>query len=253
MACLICLNSCKDKTKTEETGVLITDSNSSNTNAVLGAANDSACAINPLVGYWLSANYQKNILANLSPYKCSKTIYDVSEIAVDKDAAKVVYGNAEAEELSYKIEQGEKFEMTLKNQMKFRYKGNNKAQLTAKKIDEEFVKVEEPLSGRSILEQFVVSRLIVGEYESKFGNVVFKEDGRIQGLEKYASYKVFTTFEELSDFDLIEFRDLNEKADYKAWAIDGDVLILYEIVPGSAYLFEKGDEWLRLKLKTAVG
>ena len=99
MACLICLNSCKDKTKTEETGVLITDSNSSNTNAVLGAANDSACAINPLVGYWLSANYQKNILANLSPYKCSKTIYDVSEIAVDKDAAKVVYGNAEAEEL----------------------------------------------------------------------------------------------------------------------------------------------------------
>lgn len=236
---------CKEKGSTSES--------SASTDTTTVSSSGEVCSVNPLEGYWISANYKNELLDNLSPYLCSKNLTDITEVWINEKNANVVYGNAEAEGYEYsKSSAAESFEIELSNGFKMAYKGDNKATISGNNIDDELVKCEKPLLNRTALEQFVVSHLFVGNYETLDGDVTLKEDGTIQGIPNYSSYKVFTTFEELSDFDLIEFRDLDGKADYKAWEIKGDLLILYNIVPGDAYVFAKGKEWKRLKLKEAV-
>lgn len=215
---------------------------------------DSAtCVVNPLMGNWLNSSYHKAILDNLSPYKSLKLIGDFSEILVEENSVSLVYNNSESEKLTFTKESGEKFVLKLSNGLDLTYNGNNKAQIVGKKINESFAKVEKPGDGRSTVEQFVMSRLIAGTYNSKTSKVSFSENGSVSGIENYSFYKVYTVFEELSDFDIMEFRDAAGKASFKAWEIKNDELILFNIQPGTSYIFEKGDEWLRLKLIEAVG
>ena len=211
------------------------------------------CSVNPLKGYWISASYKSEILDNFSAYLCSKNLGDITEVWINEKNAHVVYANAEGEGYEYsKSENEESFEIEFSNNLKMLYKGDNKALIRGNKMEEDLVKCEKPLVDRSALEQFVVSHLFVGSYETLGNDVELREDGTLVGLSNYSSYKVFTTFEELSDFDLIEFRDSEGKVDYKAWEIKGDVIVLYSIVPGNAYVFAKGKEWKRLKLRDAV-
>ncbi|MFY0671780.1 MAG: hypothetical protein JXQ87_00165 [Bacteroidia bacterium] len=241
----LCFFCCKEKSSIKSSENL----NDSSTTCSLG----EVCDVNPLDGYWISERYKKGLTDNLSPFLCSKKIGDVSEVWINEKSAHVVYGNAEGDSYEYvKSKEEESFEIELSNQMKITYQGDNRALITGNKIDEYLSKCEEPFEGRSALEQFVISHLFVGSYESLEGNVSLNEDGTLMGLANYLSYKVFTSFEELSDFDLIELRDLNGKADYKAWEIQGDILILFNIVPGDSYVFAKGKEWKRLKLKEAI-
>lgn len=208
--------------------------------------------INPLMGYWISRAYNKELLDNLSPYKCSRNINGITELWINEKMAKVVFNNAEGQDFNYVNEAAEKYTLKLSDNLSIIYNGDNKAIIKNGKERNDLIKSEKPYGNRTVLEQFVVSHLFVGEYITNNGKVVFNEDGSLTGLDKYLTYKVYTSFEELSDFDLIEFRDVDGKADYKAWEIQDDILILYNIVPGEAYVFGKGKEWLRLKLSKAL-
>ncbi|MBI1183764.1 hypothetical protein GC194_05810 [bacterium] len=232
---------CKEKPKGSE------ETLSANINAA-----DSTKESNTLLGSWISASYQKAVLENRSPYRSIPQLGEISELEVDGNEVSLVYNNSEGEVFAYEEVKGQQYSLKLGNGLQLVYNGSDKATIEGNKINESFVRSEAPAGHWSVVEQFIMSRLLAGSYNSAIGKVEINHDGTLKGLNNYVSYKVFTSFDELSNFDLIEFRDRTGKGDYKAWEIKDDLLILYNIVPGSAYLFEKGEEFLRLQLVQAV-
>lgn len=204
-----------------------------------------------LEGSWLSRSYANALLDNLSPYRCAKNFDELTEVAATSQKAVLVLRNMEGVEVNYAFNDAEEH-FTLQNGWIATLK---KGELTIKdgKKKYQLIKVESPGHSQSILNHFVMSRLFAGTYKSDKGKIKIDINGKLEGWDDFVALKVFTSFDELGDFDMIELTKIDGATKFYGWEMKNGVLILYDLIPGVEYLYEKGEEWTRLALIEAVG
>lgn len=207
----------------------------------------------PILGAWLNKDYYAKLKESKSPYAAAQVSSHLSELVVKPDAAVVVYANSEGESLEYHFEGdvlGNRFRLS--SGTAFAVDDNGLLRSSDDKSDV-FVKIAEQAGEVSVFEYCVRTSLIAGSYSGAPSEVRFDVSGEVIGFGEYMAYRIITRFDDLSDFDLMEFKTLSGETQFMAWKIDGDDLVLHDVVEGSDYVYAPGKELYRLTLVSALG
>lgn len=224
---------------------------------------------NSFKGAWLNSGYMARLSLTKSPYKTTSSSVSISEILIGDKEVVLVHGNSEGENLGYEhvatkdenpiCELSNGYQLQLTKEGVLQWKNDEKARfhdggVERMKNDQktQLVRVTEPAPGISVFEGYVRASLIAGTYSGAPTQVRFDVDGQITGFGEYVEYRVVTRFDDLSDFDMLELKTLSGETKYMAWEIDGDELILYDAIEGSAYVYAPGKELYRLTLVEAL-
>lgn len=203
-----------------------------------------------LKGSWLSKNYAEALLGNLSPYRCSAQYQNITELRIGDDQVSLVYANAEGFQST--ISKNTEQMVLLESGMTLSIDGQELVTKNDGNI-QRMIRVESPPKPQSILNHFVMARLFAGTYQSKNGKVKIDVNGKVKGFEDFTQLRVFTRFDELADFDVVALINPADETQYAGWKIENGVIVLYRLVRGTDYLYQKDQEWLRLALIEAVG
>lgn len=208
---------------------------------------------NPFLGAWIHPYYSAALAKSKSAYALRSFTSPVSELVVSQEAIVLVHNNSEGQSVGYKLQkdQGEIIGI-LENKAKLVALRKDRLRLTQGKSEIPFVKSPEPGTGVSVFETLVRSELIVGTYSGEAQETSFMINGDVTGLLDFVSYRVITRFDDLGDFDMMEFKTLSGSSKYMGWEVKKDQLILYEVLDGGDYVYAKGKEQFRLKLKQAM-
>ena len=204
------------------------------------------------LGSWLSKKYAEALLDNLSPYKCASKYDEVTELNIAGDEVSLVYRNTEGVKSAFYLDTLDGISLNMEDGTVLSKVGDE-LRLKNDKNRQMFIQVETPPAPQSILNHFVMARLFAGTYKGINGKVKIDVNGKVKGLDTYTELKVFTRFDELGDFDMLALTNPAGDTTYFGWEIQDGVIVLYHLVPGTSYLYEKGEEWLRLALIEAVG
>jgi len=208
---------------------------------------------NPFLGAWIHPYYSAALAKSKSAYALKAFNSPVSELVVSQEAIVLVHNNSEGETLGYKLQKDEGETIgVLDNKAKLIALRKDRLRLMQGKAEVPFIKSPEPSAGVSVFETLVRSELIVGTYSGAGEETSFMINGDVTGLLNFVNYRVITRFDDLGDFDMMEFTSLSGEKKYMGWEVKKDELILYEVIEGGDYVYAKGKEQFRLTLKQAM-
>lgn len=228
-------------------------------------------------GNWLLKTYVEALATAQSPYEIENKLGDIHEFVFDAngpDRVLVSYYNYEGEEFSYLIS-GEK-SVTIMMPYKDKAEAftleyavvDGQETLFCTNLsgfDETYVKIPKQTDSHSAMETLINAKLFAKDYAAAyFGpayqrsrnlaplEVEFDVNGSVKGIEGYTHYRILANFDDIADFDVIEFSNpQTSRSEWFGWEIKGSLLQLYKLKKGTGeYEYRRGEKYITLKFNS---